>query len=143
MIIGPLVKRSITYSKRYQFSALFGISSEEDTGAGYTPKADERPWFNGEELNKLKAGIKANKPVQSMKDWIKEYRVNKKMKDIVDPNKLTTCVICLSKFKDNDDIRLLKCKHNFHTECIDKWLKDYNYKCPICREETGKGYPVL
>ncbi len=83
-----------------------------------------------------------NVPVTMRMDDIEKLE-SKKMKDIINPNKLTTCVICLSKFKDNDDIRLLKCKHNFHTECIDKWLKDYNYKCPICREETGKGYPVL
>ena len=26
----------------------------------------------------------------------------------------------------------------FHTDCVTHWLKEYNYKCPICREECGQ-----
>jgi hypothetical protein len=31
----------------------------------------------------------------------------------------------------------LKCKHMFHTECIETYLKQYNHKCPVCRSEVG------
>ena len=25
------------------------------------------------------------------------------------------------------------CNHLFHTACINKWLTDFNHKCPVCR----------
>ncbi|XP_030530450.1 putative RING-H2 finger protein ATL12 [Rhodamnia argentea] len=43
------------------------------------------------------------------------------------------CSICLSKFRDIELLRLLpKCKHAFHTACIDQWLES-NSSCPLCR----------
>lgn len=43
------------------------------------------------------------------------------------------CSICLSKFRDIELLRLLpKCKHAFHTTCIDQWLES-NSICPLCR----------
>lgn len=47
------------------------------------------------------------------------------------------CTICMTKFEDDDQISILKCNHIFHEECIKEWLKDYSYKCPVCRNETG------
>ena len=46
------------------------------------------------------------------------------------------CNICLDKMEKETEVIKLKCNHYFHPDCITKWLKDYNYKCPICREET-------
>ncbi|XP_059659113.1 E3 ubiquitin-protein ligase ATL42-like [Cornus florida] len=43
------------------------------------------------------------------------------------------CVVCLSKFEDTDILRLLpKCRHAFHTNCIDQWLEKHS-SCPLCR----------
>lgn len=43
------------------------------------------------------------------------------------------CVVCLSKFEDDEVLRLLpKCKHAFHLTCIDKWLESHS-SCPLCR----------
>lgn len=44
------------------------------------------------------------------------------------------CCICYEKkiYK----IWYLKCKHSFHYECINEWLK-INNNCPICRTETN------
>ena len=47
------------------------------------------------------------------------------------------CSICMTKFADDDDISILKCNHIFHEDCIKEWLKEYNYRCPVCRCETG------
>ena len=44
---------------------------------------------------------------------------------------LFSCSICLNETKDNI-IRRLVCNHNFHIECIERWLSD-NTTCPICR----------
>ena len=37
-----------------------------------------------------------------------------------------------------DDTLVIKCNHIFHPECIDKWLCEHSYKCPICREPAGE-----
>ncbi|KAK6912743.1 Zinc finger, RING-type [Dillenia turbinata] len=43
------------------------------------------------------------------------------------------CAVCLSKFEDNEILRLLpKCRHAFHMLCIDQWLESHS-TCPLCR----------
>lgn len=44
------------------------------------------------------------------------------------------CCICLARYVDNDDLRLLPCGHFFHKDCVDKWLK-INALCPLCKAE--------
>lgn len=55
------------------------------------------------------------------------YRKAKKSKSTDDK-----CAICLSAYKTNDTVKRLQCKHVFHPECIDPWLKTSTL-CPICR----------
>ncbi|KAJ9537001.1 hypothetical protein OSB04_029734 [Centaurea solstitialis] len=43
------------------------------------------------------------------------------------------CAVCLSEFELGETGRVLpKCKHSFHTECIDMWFHS-NSTCPLCR----------
>ena len=44
------------------------------------------------------------------------------------------CVICKNNFECEDLIRTLPCKHQFHINCIDRWLQNNN-KCPICKKK--------
>jgi len=44
------------------------------------------------------------------------------------------CCICLARYVDNDELRLLPCGHFFHKDCVDKWLK-INALCPLCKSE--------
>lgn len=44
------------------------------------------------------------------------------------------CQICLVDFEVGDSLRGIPCKHDFHKDCIDEWLKR-NATCPICRQE--------
>ena len=48
------------------------------------------------------------------------------------------CSICRSCYEEDNDVSTLKCSHEFHTGCIEPWLRNYNYKCPICRTECGE-----
>ena len=48
------------------------------------------------------------------------------------------CSICLDEFEQNSTIRKITCGHLFHVECIDKWLTENSYKCPVCRSEIAK-----
>lgn len=41
------------------------------------------------------------------------------------------CVICLEKFKEGQDVRIVPCRHEFHKDCVDPWLLS-NYTCPLC-----------
>ena len=35
----------------------------------------------------------------------------------------TTCVICMCDFEIRQTLRVLPCSHEFHSKCVDKWLK--------------------
>ncbi|KAK6942828.1 Zinc finger, RING-type [Dillenia turbinata] len=53
-----------------------------------------------------------------------------------------TCVICLEEYNNMDDVGTLKsCGHDYHVECIHKWLSMKN-SCPICKgpalDDSGK-----
>jgi len=50
--------------------------------------------------------------------------------------KFDTCPICFDDFKEDNIIRQIKCNHIFHQSCIDPWLLNESYKCPVCREST-------
>ena len=57
--------------------------------------------------------------------------VNKELRE-----KHTTCAICIDDFNDESNIRIIKCSHVFHKDCIDPWLLKESYKCPVCRDDT-------
>ncbi len=42
------------------------------------------------------------------------------------------CCICLQSYQQKEKLRVLNCKHNFHKDCCDEWLKRNN-SCPLCR----------
>jgi hypothetical protein len=48
------------------------------------------------------------------------------------------CSICMMEIKKGNKVSKLKCEHVFHTDCVMQWLKEYNYKCPVCRKECGQ-----
>ncbi|CAN8277603.1 unnamed protein product [Cochlearia groenlandica] len=43
------------------------------------------------------------------------------------------CVICLHKLKHNEEASKLGCGHDFHFQCIKKWLMVKNM-CPLCKQ---------
>ncbi|KAE8732272.1 putative RING/U-box superfamily protein [Hibiscus syriacus] len=44
-----------------------------------------------------------------------------------------TCSICLDEYQAKEKLRTIPdCKHYFHADCIDEWLK-LNAACPLCR----------
>jgi hypothetical protein len=62
---------------------------------------------------------------------LKKYKIDKKLEE--------KCSICMMDLDVDQEICELPCEHKFHSsECIEPYLKQYNYKCPICRKEVGK-----
>jgi hypothetical protein len=43
----------------------------------------------------------------------------------------TVCSICLENFENDDNVRLLRCHHVYHNECIKEWF-ERSSKCPLC-----------
>jgi len=54
--------------------------------------------------------------------------------NLVDENE-ALCSICLSGYEKSDMAITTKCDHQFHRECLMKWLeRQNNSECPVCRE---------
>ncbi|XP_031571192.1 RING finger protein 44-like isoform X2 [Actinia tenebrosa] len=68
-------------------------------------------------------------------DQLQTFRVTAESKKQSDDGR---CVVCLADFDEKQLIRKLPCSHDYHTRCIDKWLKS-NRTCPICRTEVKVG----
>ncbi|KAD6453702.1 hypothetical protein E3N88_08408 [Mikania micrantha] len=48
------------------------------------------------------------------------------------------CYICLVEYEDGDEVRVLRCHHEFHRLCIDKWLKEIHRRISLnSLDETG------
>tara|TARA_Y100000591_G_C21779793_1_gene670337 strand:+ start:160 stop:753 length:594 start_codon:yes stop_codon:yes gene_type:complete len=43
------------------------------------------------------------------------------------------CPICYEKFNTGENVILLNCNHNFHKDCIEKWLCECSNTCPLCK----------
>ncbi|GKC48458.1 zinc finger, RING/FYVE/PHD-type containing protein [Tanacetum coccineum] len=55
---------------------------------------------------------------------IKEVRIDSPRVD---------CIVCLSDVGLGEKYAMLeRCKHGFHVECVEAWLKDHP-NCPLCR----------
>ncbi|KAF9206724.1 hypothetical protein BGZ49_001935 [Haplosporangium sp. Z 27] len=56
-------------------------------------------------------------------------------KSKVKDNDPVECVICLEDYVDEDELRILPCRHQYHVACIDNWLTNRKKFCPICKRD--------
>ncbi|KAH7570734.1 hypothetical protein JRO89_XS05G0172500 [Xanthoceras sorbifolium] len=47
-----------------------------------------------------------------------------------------SCVICRLDYEDDETVTVLSCKHSYHSDCINNWLK-INKVCPVCSAEVS------
>ncbi|KAL5698002.1 RING-type E3 ubiquitin transferase [Ranunculus cassubicifolius] len=47
-------------------------------------------------------------------------------------NETETCTVCQVEFKDAEKVGSLDCGHEYHVDCIKRWLQVKNV-CPICK----------
>ncbi|SJX66319.1 uncharacterized protein SRS1_16640 [Sporisorium reilianum f. sp. reilianum] len=50
-------------------------------------------------------------------------------------NMAERCLVCLEDWQDDDDCRVLACRHAFHTTCVDRWMTSSSNTCPMCRRQ--------
>ena len=51
-----------------------------------------------------------------------------------------TCAICLEAMRANQTVMALRCKHEYHRQCITKWLKSCETpSCPQCKAPALEG----
>jgi len=67
--------------------------------------------------SKTKSGRKCQRSVKTTGD--------------VCPTHKNTCSICMEMIESS--MNTLPCKHQFHTECINKWKDEGKNTCPCCR----------
>lgn len=48
------------------------------------------------------------------------------------------CSICLEEYEVGEQLRLLPCKHCFHTDCILPWLTQRSPMCPLCKCDISR-----
>jgi len=46
-----------------------------------------------------------------------------------------SCAICMEEYVLHDKLRRMVCEHDFHVECLDRWLR-VNNSCPLCRRSA-------
>ncbi|RZB76058.1 putative E3 ubiquitin-protein ligase ZFP1 isoform B [Glycine soja] len=46
-----------------------------------------------------------------------------------------SCIICQDEYKSQEKIGILQCGHEYHADCLKKWLLVKNV-CPICKSEA-------
>ncbi|CAN6541520.1 unnamed protein product [Malus baccata var. baccata] len=49
-----------------------------------------------------------------------------------------TCAICLENYKDSEILKVLPCQHEFHSSCVDSWLRKWARNCPVCKHDIRK-----
>ncbi len=50
------------------------------------------------------------------------------------------CAICIEEMNEDEEYFDIKCKHIFHKECLETYLKNYNHICPVCRNDVGESF---
>ncbi|XP_023668118.2 E3 ubiquitin-protein ligase znrf3 isoform X2 [Paramormyrops kingsleyae] len=63
--------------------------------------------------------------------------------DSLSSSSTSDCAICLEKYIDGEELRVIPCTHRFHKKCVDPWLLQH-HTCPHCRHniiEQKKGNP--
>ena len=45
------------------------------------------------------------------------------------------CSVCLANVGSPKECKALPCRHYFHPACIDEWLVEHNFICPVCRQD--------
>ncbi|KAL6066519.1 putative pectin methylesterase family protein [Balamuthia mandrillaris] len=57
-----------------------------------------------------------------------------------DLQRQSDCPVCQESFQEEEQVIALPCRHHYHEECLQPWLKQHN-TCPVCRYELATDDP--
>ncbi|CAD8110569.1 unnamed protein product [Paramecium primaurelia] len=77
--------------------------------------------------------LKFIKP-RKLRTWIDDIPI---LVGVDEFEQIETCAICLQELNEKNVIKILKCNHFFHQECIKQWLQ-LKAECPTCRDQLNK-----
>ena len=63
-------------------------------------------------------------------DALKELKLHKITQKEIDEK--IECSVCKDEYEMDEEVKIMPCKHMFHKDCLDPWLKLRN-TCPVCR----------
>ncbi|CAL8248487.1 unnamed protein product [Merluccius merluccius] len=70
----------------------------------------------------------------------KTYCQPKPWCDSAQPMETENCAVCLEPFNNNQCLRVLPCRHEYHRDCVDPWLI-LQHTCPLCKRSI-LGTPI-
>ncbi|KAL4589044.1 hypothetical protein LXL04_001946 [Taraxacum kok-saghyz] len=86
----------------------------------------------GEQIGSVGSRLSDDFVVQHLKT--RPFTLSKSSSD----QELTSCVICQTNYDDEEQIGVLDCGHEYHVECVKKWLVVKN-TCPVCKSTALGG----
>ncbi|KAK4411000.1 E3 ubiquitin-protein ligase RDUF2 [Sesamum angolense] len=110
------------------------FSQDPTSGATFTP-SDDNFLLNSPYLHRLihhlttttaAANPRSNPAPKSSIEALQEVTISLES----DPTML--CPVCKDPFVVNSVVKMMPCKHSYHSDCIVPWL-EINNSCPVCR----------
>uniref|UniRef100_A0A1B0BMB3 RING-type domain-containing protein n=1 Tax=Glossina palpalis gambiensis TaxID=67801 RepID=A0A1B0BMB3_9MUSC len=92
------------------------------------------------DTNDHESGSSANNAFTECLNWARKHWRSVQIKKLssypynseIRRSDQTFCSVCLENFEFKQTVRKLGCSHEFHSQCVDKWLI-LKPTCPLCR----------
>ena len=97
-----------------------------NVGSHYNPQRLQRLFANGVRW------IMILRPLE--RETSRTHQCGKRLLYWNDQSWQVCSVICLELLQDKDNVRVLRCKHVYHTQCFDRWFAGHSV-CPLCHGE--------
>ena len=69
-------------------------------------------------------------------EWKQSGTCRRYKKTDDDPYHQKTCAICIDAYRSNQKVvRLNACGHDFHNNCIKRWVMHESATCPVCKKK--------
>ncbi|KAK1792396.1 hypothetical protein P4O66_012081 [Electrophorus voltai] len=98
---------------------------------------------NQSSMNRMAIQALEKMETRKFKAKVKGQQESCSVSDSLSSSSTSDCAICLEKYIDGEELRVIPCAHRFHKKCVDPWLVQH-HTCPHCRHniiEQKKGTP--
>mmetsp|Transcript_51035 Transcript_51035/g.81293 ORF Transcript_51035/g.81293 Transcript_51035/m.81293 type:complete len:176 (-) Transcript_51035:32-559(-) len=90
--------------------------------------------YTADIFHQVVSSIKNRKrdPYESVTKGLSKKQIARIPTKVLTQDSSESCIICLLPHCQNEQIRKLPCKHEFHADCIDIWVSK-RPRCPMCK----------